>query len=129
MASSDRFFHTYELLEPILLYLPIRAMLFAQAVSTAWKNNIKGSARLQVALFRTAISDTTLGAGAFDSTTAYAQHMFAEDEKYVEDPNIVLPIPPQGLPVNPFLNEYMLREGIFMGRSHHPQILLYPIWL
>ncbi|KAK5138015.1 hypothetical protein LTR08_005812 [Meristemomyces frigidus] len=42
---------TTELMEMILLRLPMKELLFAQAVCRFWKTVIEGSAKLQQALF------------------------------------------------------------------------------
>jgi hypothetical protein len=43
--------NTVELLETVLLYLPIRDILLAQRVNTQWRATLKCSRRLQRALF------------------------------------------------------------------------------
>lgn len=51
MACSHQVFATAELLEAILLRLPIRDAILAQRLCTAWRNAITSSAKLQRALF------------------------------------------------------------------------------
>ncbi|KAF2726791.1 hypothetical protein EJ04DRAFT_582465 [Polyplosphaeria fusca] len=49
--SSSRVFGVYELLEAILLYLPMRFLLLAQGVNRCWKATIDSSKPIQCALF------------------------------------------------------------------------------
>ncbi|KAK5168661.1 uncharacterized protein LTR77_005970 [Saxophila tyrrhenica] len=51
---------TVELLEMILFALPTKVLLFAQKVSTQWKDVMDNSLKLQQALFFTSISDDLL---------------------------------------------------------------------
>ena len=60
MAAVARVFGTTELLEGILLRLPMRDLLFAQQVNSKWRAVIRGSIKLQVKLYFKPRSDLYL---------------------------------------------------------------------
>ena len=51
MAAKSRVFDTPELMEAILLQLPLKDALLSQRVSKQWRNTIVGSTKLQQLLF------------------------------------------------------------------------------
>ncbi|KAK4498551.1 hypothetical protein PRZ48_011209 [Zasmidium cellare] len=51
MTPQQKVFNTAELLEEVLLYLPMKDVLLDQRVCKTWKNGIDGSIKLQKALF------------------------------------------------------------------------------
>jgi hypothetical protein len=51
MAAASRVANTYELLENILLYLPLRQLLFAQKVNKKFHAVIQDSLKINQALF------------------------------------------------------------------------------
>jgi hypothetical protein len=59
MAASAKVFDTYELLEDILLRLPLRQLLIVQRVSKIFRQLVQNSLRIQKALFLTPVTSKT----------------------------------------------------------------------
>ncbi|KAK4542575.1 hypothetical protein LTR36_006623 [Oleoguttula mirabilis] len=62
MATCDRVLGTYELLEDILLHLPLKDMLLAQKVSKSWLATISRSLEIQQALCMKPIESRSISA-------------------------------------------------------------------
>ena len=60
MAVASKVLGTYELLENILLHLPLRQLLLAQRVSNAFRDMIINSSKIKNVLFLTSGMDETV---------------------------------------------------------------------
>ena len=59
MAASAKVFDTYELLEDILLHVPLRQLLLVQRVSKTFRQLAQNSLKIQKALFLTPATKKT----------------------------------------------------------------------
>ena len=130
-STSHQVFDIMELLENILLYLPIRTMLLAKRVSRQFRDTIDGSLQIRRALFFEPLSRPTSAQLAImadrspgvDDLTDYGQQDWYEDLPK-EIPNIAQ--------VNPLLGCFMqYREVCYnsqLGPCTRSDFRLFPSW-
>lgn len=92
-TASTRLLSTFELLEDIILYLPLRQILLSQRVGRAFANVITGSKPIQRALFLAPHDDETIKYYPKPGT-------FEHEWKVAKDGEPLTPV------VNPFLPRY-----------------------
>jgi len=97
--ASTRLLSTFELLEDIILYLPLRQILLSQRVNRAFSNVIKGSKPIQRALFLAPHNDQTIKCYPKPGT-------FEHEWKVARDSESLTPV------ANPFLPRYTASSSL-----------------